>query len=656
MSRGFTSNYRISLLATLTFLVFFGLGVRLVYLHVIDRDQLLESVEKARRQVIPLTARRGDILDTHLGILATSRPLIVLWVDPQMVKPEDLKKLPDLARLLDMPIEKVRTIFLTKVRTPGAKVSEEHKTDSGLVFDFRADQKSAEKVSTEATDDDSTVLDDADENGNRPIRYAVISHQISEGTYAQIQKLDIKGIGGNRVYRRAYPQNGLAAHVVGYVDAQGHPAVAMERYADFFLHGEDGWVESEKDGKRQELAQFRSRSVPAADGYSVVLTIDAAIQNMVEEELAAIAKKFDPKKATIIVSDPRTGYILALGNYPSFNLNEYSKVPKDELYRLRNIAVSDEYEPGSVFKIVATSAALDLGLVTPATTFDCTLEKAADNKGIMRNLPREDASDHFDKPLSVADIIKHSSNKGAAQLAMLMGDQKFYEYARRFGFGQLSGLPPLGGEQIGQMRSPKNWDGLTITRMPMGQGVAATPIQMHDAMSAIASGGTLLEPLLIREILDPHGDLVYRFGRRERGRVMTAQTARTMARLLMGVASKEGTAPEAEIPGYEVAGKTGTAQKIVPMTLASGRTIGVYSDHHHVGSFVGFFPASQPRVAISVIVDDADAKCPGNVAYGHVVAAPSFKRLAEKLISYLDIKPPYEVNRNRGLAMGGAGL
>jgi cell division protein FtsI/penicillin-binding protein 2 len=204
------------------------------------------------------------------------------------------------------------------------------------------------------------------------------------------------------------------------------------------------------------------------------------------------------------------------------------------------------------------------------------------------------------------------------------------------------------------MRPPERWDSLTITRMPMGQSVAASALQMHQAMEVIASGGVLLRPQIIAQIRDAQGGVVYRFDRSEVRRVISPATARTMARLLMGVASKAGTAETAEIPGYEVAGKTGTAQKLLPVTTASGATVLRYSERHHVASFVGFLPASRPQLDISVIIDDADAHCPGGVAYGAKVAAPVFKRLAERLIAYEDIRPPVGTEAVRALALGGA--
>jgi cell division protein FtsI/penicillin-binding protein 2 len=376
---------------------------------------------------------------------------------------------------------------------------------------------------------------------------------------------------------------------------------------------------------------------------------------MAEDELATIAAKYEPEKATIIVSDPQTGFILAMANYPSFDLNSFNKLSRVDQTRMRNIAVADEYEPGSVFKIVAVSGALNEGLVTTGTEFDCTLEKI-DYNGITRSLPHEDASDHFDHPLTVAQILEKSSNKGAAQLAMTLGDRRFYDYARAFGFGQRTGFP-IGGETPGKLKPPEKWDSMTITRMPIGQSVTATPLQMQQAMGVIASGGMLLKPQIIHQVRDADGKLVYTFLRMDVRRVISEQTARTMARLLMTVASAEGNAPEAAISGFEVAGKTGTANKLVPVVLASGVTVPRYSDRHHVASFIGFFPAmARPgdrQLAIAVIVDDADARCPGGVAYGHTVAAPVFKHLAERLIPYCNIRPQIDNEPPRSLVLGG---
>jgi cell division protein FtsI/penicillin-binding protein 2 len=637
--------------------MFAGLEVRLVWLHVVDRDELLRSVGEARRQLSVDYARRGDILDARGALLATSRSIVVLGVDPQSVRKEDLARLPQLAALLGMAPSDLERTCMTKTRPAAAAADPRSKPAAAMVITLGPAAALEAAPDSEAPNRDDTELDEPDREGNRPIRWAKLSDQVPESVYTQVAKLGIHGVYGSRVYRRDYPHNEMAAHIIGYVDREERPVAGIEHFADFYLRGENGWLESERDGRSHELAQFRTREAPASDGFSVSLSIDATIQHMAEDELVAIAAKYEPEKATIIVSDPQTGFILGLANYPSFDLNSFNKLARADQRRMRNIAVADEYEPGSVFKIVAVSGALNEGLVTTGTKFDCTLEKI-DYNGITRSLPREAAGDHFDQPLTVAEIIEKSSNKGAAQLAMTLGDSRFYNYARAFGFGQRTGFP-VGGEVPGKLKSPDKWDSLTITRIPMGQSVTATALQMQQAMGVIANGGMLLKPQIIHQVHDSRGELVYTFGRVEVRRVISEQTALTVARLLTGVVSSEGNATEAAIPGFEIAGKTGTANKLVPFELESGVTVPRYSDRHHVASFIGFFPAvvrhrGDRQVAIAVIIDDADARCPGGVAWGHLVAAPVFKHLGERLIPYLDIRPQVDNEGPRALAMGGA--
>ncbi len=586
MSRGFASNYRIVLLAAGIFLSFGGVGARLVQLHVLDRDELLKYVQQARRSFVVENARRGNIRDARGEILATSLTLTDVGLDPQMLRPEDEARWPDLARLLRISVADVRAAASRRAG-PAAGAGPEPK----------------------------------------PVQWVKLAEGVDESVYDQVRQLDIRGVYGNRSYRRVYPHNAMAAHLIGFVNKENEPAAGVERYMDFFLRGHDGWRESERDGRRQELAQFQTREVPPVDGYDVVLSIDSFVQHVLENELQEIARTYAPQKATIIVSDAQTGYILGLANYPGFNLNEFNKAPLDVQ---RNYAAADVFEPGSTFKIVAASAALNERLVTPESAFDCSLTEVTYHGRHLR-LPRED-HDHPFQEMSVADIVGRSSNRGAAQLAMLLGDQRFFNYVRAFGFGEKTGFP-FGGEVDGLLAPPQDWDGLTITRMPMGQSIAATPLQVHFAMAAIANGGLLLHPQLFRQVRDENGSLVFDFSELPHRRVISERTAQTMARLLRGVVSPNGTAPRAAIPGFEIAGKTGTSQKVID---------GRYSNRHHVASFVGFFPASRPRLVISVIVDDADARCPGGTAYGAAVAAPAFKQVAEQLIQYLDIKPVVE--------------
>ncbi len=615
MSKGFATN-RLTLLAIGVLACFVTVGVRLVFLHVLDREDLLRFVDKARRQIVVEHARRGTILDAHGNLLATSRSEITVAVDPWALdeylesdtnearrsrkRTEEVAKRSQLATLLGMPLADVEKAFAPGLRS----IKPENDTRDGKV------------------------------DGQTKDRWVKLREAVDEPTFDKIAALNIRGLTFERAYRRVYPSGSLAAQVIGYVNKEGLPVTGAEHHFDLYLKGQDGWIESEKDGARRELAQFRSREVPVQDGNNVVLSIDAVVQHIIEDELKAIAVKYTPHFATIIASDPMTGAILGMANYPSYDLNNYSKAPLDAQ---RNYAVTDMIEPGSTFKIVAIGAALNEGLVTPLSRFDCGIT-TIDYKGHTLKLPKEDEPFGM---LSVADIVAHSSNRGAAQLAMLMGEQRFYEYARLYGFGQPTGFG-LGGEIRGQLAAPERWDGLTITRMPMGHSVAATPLQIHMAMSAVANGGVLLRPQIIKEIRDANGVVIRTFGPEKRGTVLKSSTAAQLAQLLTGVV-REGTAKGFDIPGFEVAGKTGTTQKLVD---------GKYVTNRHVSSFVGFFPASRPEVVLSVIVDDAHMPN-GGVAYGRAVAAPAFHHIAEQLIQYLEIKPVMPATPNVLAMQGG---
>lgn len=629
MSKGFASSYRIVLLASGLLVCFGGLGVRLVWLHVIDRDSLLKTITRVRHQLIPEVARRGDILDARGALLATSSSRRVVGVDPTMLRPQDQRLWPELAALIGMPEPELRRIFLTKYREPApttpAFAASAVAKPAGLVLNFDSPVVRTPPVSGEEAEgaDDTEVDPTPDEKGRRMIRWAKLRDDIPEKLYGEIMKLGIKGVYGDHVYRRTYPNQQLAAHIVGYVNKQEEAVAGMEAYADFYLRGQNGWRVGERDGRNRELPQFLARRVPPSDGYAVQLSIDTIVQDIVEQELTYIATKFEPLKASIIVSDPRTGFILAMGNYPTFDPNEYNKVPTSEQVRMKNVAVADIYDPGSVFKIVPAAGALEERLVVPQKVFNCDIEKIV-HRGRTIPLPGED---HHMGELSVSEIISHSSNRGAAQLGILLGEERLHRYAQLFGFGAKLGFP-VGGEVSGKLNPYKSWYPIDITRIPMGHSISSTVLQMHQAMTVIAAGGVLLRPQVIREIRDASNEVVYRFDRAELWRAVSAQTASQVATMLTGVARKGGTAAEAAIEGFDVAGKTGTSQKFID---------GEWSRKHHIASFVGFFPAANPQIAISVVVDDADHKAPGGVAYGRTVAAPSFKRLGERLIPICNV-------------------
>jgi cell division protein FtsI (penicillin-binding protein 3) len=603
-TRGIAHNLRLYLVAGAVVLCFGVVAHRLVELHVLKREHFLEQIQGSRNRVVAEPARRGDIYDARGDLLATSKTDITLAIDPWAL-PEKIEAQKFPARMARYEADQ-----------------RERRARLAALLEMPADE--LEKLFTPAWKDiphEDDINDDV-VDGRAQVRFVKLREGVTEEQFAKINGLRVAGLTHERRYRRVYPHRELAAHVIGFVNKEDVPSGGVEAFADQYLKGLAGWREIERDGKRVELAQFRNREVPASDGWSVVLSIDTAVQYIVEQELASLVEKFKPQKATIIVSDPHTGFLLALANYPSFDLNQFGTTPLD---KQRNIAAADLVEPGSTFKIVSIAGALNEGIVNPATKFDCTLDSIIYN-GKPRRFMRDDH--RYDHALTLAEVIAKSSNIGTAQVGMLLGERRIFDYAHAFGFGERSGYP-LGREEPGILADPVKWSGIDITRIPAGYSIAATPLQIHYGMGVIASGGKLLRPQVVRQVRDSRGEAIYSFRPSERRTAIAPATAEAMARMLQRVVSVDGTAKVAVIPGYEVAGKTGTAQKLID---------GRYSARNHVGSFVGFFPASNPRVLMTVIVDDGRPPT-GGTGYGSVVAAPSFKKIAEQLIPYLDIKP-----------------
>lgn len=577
MNPPFVSGFRFSLLLLTVFVCFSILGGRLYYLHVIKATELASIVEATRRNVEVLPARRGNIVDRRGNLLAVNRAFIQIGVDPHFLREQDREKWAELARLVELPYDELRVRMETRYRRG--------RSDFG---------------------------DDMEQ-----IRWRLLNEGVEESRFEKITALDIRGVYGNRFYRRTYPSNELAAHVLGFVNREQTAVMGVEQHLDFYLRGEPGWRETERDGRRRELVQFRHREMPPKDGFHVELTIDSVIQHMVERELAALAERFSPEGATIIVSEPHTGHILALANYPTFNLNEFNLAPLDHQ---RNRAITDTLEPGSTFKIVPTAGALEERLVTPMTVFDCSQTHV-----MVGNYRARLPSDH--RPfgnMTVAEIVAQSSNRGVAFMAVQMGRQRMYNYSRAFGFGQRTGLPMI-GEVNGTLHPINRWDGLTITRLPIGHAISATPMQIHQATATLANDGVRMRPRLIERVFDHEGKTIFSYPPEAEQRVVSAETARTMGMMLLDAVGPRGTARRAEIPGFEVAGKTGTTRKLVN---------GQYSNREHVASFTGYFPVSQPRIVMTIIVDNPS----GTTSYGGVVAAPSFRTIGEELIAYLGIR------------------
>ena len=581
MSKAFVSTARAALVSSAVAFAFCVLIGRLFYLHVWEQEALLEHVESNRRMVQIIEARRGNVVDNRGNLLATTHTRIDLGVDPQSVRETDREKFTELASLIDQPLEKVIRAIETKTRK-----GSDH----------------AQAVSL--------------------IKWAYLAKGLDEDTYDKVRELGIKGVYGNRKYSRTYPSGKLAAHVLGYVNHEETPVTGVERFFDYYLRGQDGWRETERDGRRRELAQFRAREVAPADGLNVALSVDLMVQHIVEQEVARLAAEYNPESVSVIVSEPSTGAVMAMANYPTYDPNEFYNTKKYPIDSQRNRALTDLIEPGSTFKIVPAAAALNEGIVAPEDIFQTGVERVS-YKGRSLKLP----SDHhtYDS-LSMHDIVVKSSNRGAAHLGLILGENRLHDYAEAFGFGEKTGFD-LGGEVSGTLHSVKNWDGLTITRLPMGHAVSATPMQIHGAMSVIANKGVLMEPLIAERVFDAAGNDIVHFSPKAKHRVVSTEVAQAVADMLVDVVGKDGTARKAAIDNYSVAGKTGTTQKIVN---------GKYSRQHHVASFSGFFPANKPALVITVVVDEPQLK---GVGYGGSVSAPAFRNIAEACIAYLGIRP-----------------
>ena len=416
-----------------------------------------------------------------------------------------------------------------------------------------------------------------------------------------VKKLDITGVATTSEPRRVYPQKTLAGQLVGSVGVDNYGLTGIEQSLESRLHGTDGRRKIVNDALGEPVSIVDEKRAVA--GKDVRLTIDAAIQQRVESVLAGVGQTFQPKGATALVLDPRNGEILALANYPSIDPSDPGS--GDE-YARQNRAVQASYEPGSTFKAVTVSGALEEHLVTPQTVFDLPPTLQVADREISESHPRGPLT------LSTSDILAQSSNVGAIKVGLKMGANRFDKWVRRFGFGSTTGLG-LPGESGGLVMRPENYSGSSMGNMPIGQGIAVTPMQMATAYTAIANDGVLRPPYVIRgQAPSPK-------------RVLSKRTSDQVSKMLEGVLAAGGTAEAAAVEGYTLAGKTGTSEKAIP---------GGYSKTDFIASFIGFAPAESPRLLVSVMVDT-----PLGDIYGGTVAAPAFERIMEFALPYLKIPP-----------------
>ena len=459
---------------------------------------------------------------------------------------------------------------------------------------------------------------------NVPAPYIVLKSRVPENAASDLSKQlverKMRGVFFEEEATRVYPNDQMLCHILGYVNGENAGVEGIERTMDGFLRGHDGFRYTERDRTGKEIVPYRGQEREAHNGNNVSLTIDMGLQNIVETELDAAIKQFHPKNATIILMQPKTGEILALANRPNYNLNAQDDVPEDHR---RNRAIADIIEPGSTFKIVTTAAALTEKIVHPDTMINC-------ENGYFAAVKLHDHRPFPD--LSVHDILVRSSNIGVAKLGIQLGDQKLYEYVRRFGFGERTGVN-LPGEIKGLLRPPHLWTKFSITRIPMGQEVGATPLQVTTAMCAIANGGHLMMPQIIHDITDDQGHTITQFPPQEVRVVASEAATKAVREALVEVVGPKGTAALARVVGFKVAGKTGTAQKYDPVTHLP-------SHDRYVVSFAGFMPANDPAFVCLVVLDEAQVAHDKN--YGGMVAAPIFSRIGEKAARYLGLKASEE--------------
>ncbi|MDD5678999.1 MAG: penicillin-binding protein 2 [Kiritimatiellae bacterium] len=456
---------------------------------------------------------------------------------------------------------------------------------------------------------------------NRPERQFVYvtgyGHVLEDNQAAALERAKLPGVFLKDAMVRSYPRGTSLCHVLGYVnlEPERNGCAGVEQRWDRYLRGVPGLLVSERDGRRHELYDRRLLEIKARPGANVMLTIDQYVQYIVERALENAMREQRAKAAWAIVERVHTGEILAMANLPAFDPHAFRATEPDIM---RNNCIANNYEPGSTFKVTVVAAALNEKLVAPAQIFDC-------ENGTWFYKRRALHDFHPYGNLSVADIIKKSSNIGAAKIAVLLGNQRLYAYLKQFGIGECTGIE-LPGEETGLLWPVSKWTSISPTRIAIGHEVAVTALQMLGVLCTIANDGVRMKPHIIQQVTDADGRVLYQQFPVAVSQPIRPDTARLMKSLLVRVTEEGGTGARARVEGYTVGGKTGTAQKAIP---------GGYSDTLNMSSFMGFIPAEDPELAIIVVLDEPS----NNVRTGGYVAGPVFKEIAEQSVRYLDIAP-----------------
>ncbi len=545
-----------------------GISARLVYLQISKHEKLVARAHKQQQEAIETSPTRGLLLDRQERELARTIDTISVFVAPdEFDKNED-------------------------------RAIEEIGCTAGILSSvLNLDQRTLVNQILEA------------KGGGR--RFVWIARRIAPNQAQMLEKMDLAGFHTRKEPKRFYPNGSLAANVLGYVGLDGNGLGGIEQVYNQKITGEPGKLFIEKDSRGRA---YESTEIPGRPGQTVILTIDQSIQYQAEVALTTAIQQSGAKAGTAIVLDPHSGEILALANSPTFDPND---VGAAKPAARANWALQNIYEPGSTFKIVAFSAAIEKRLAKPDDHIDCQMGSITVAKRLIHD-------HHAFGSLTIADALAKSSNVAAIKLGLRVGDPTMYEYITRFGFGSRTGIE-LPGETAGLVRPLNRWLPSSIGSVAIGQEVGVTPLQMVAAFGVLANDGLRVAPHLIREIRNASGVVAYH-PTPEESRVISKETASTLRGMLEGVTLK-GTAKKAQLDGYTAAGKTGTAQKIDAKTKT-------YSKTKFVASFVGFAPVNNPAVVIIIVIDE-----PGGSYHGGDVAAPVFRQIAEQILPGMGVVP-----------------
>jgi cell division protein FtsI (penicillin-binding protein 3) len=531
---------------------------RLVQLQVIRHEEFVQQALQRQQVTRSVLAPRGVIYDSHMDELATSVSVSTVVAEPRNIGDKIKEAARGLAAILNLDYEEL----LAKMTDPARQ------------------------------------------------SFMVVQRRIDPKDEARIESLGIKGVYLVEESMRAYPNRELACQVLGFVNMIGDGGAGVEIQYDQELKGVPGQISFDVDARRRS---FRGKiEKPPVQGHSLVLSIDKSIQYIAERELAAGVQNASAARGTAIVMETNTGRILALATYPSYNCNTYNDYSPDFW---RNRAISDFIEPGSTFKVVVATAALEEKLTQPDEQIDCQMGTITVSNHVFH--------DHQAYGLlTFNEILEKSSNIGAAKLGLRLGEERLYEALRTFGFGTKTGID-LPGEIVGLVRHWKQWSGLSVAAISFGQEVGVTSLQIMNAINAIANGGYRVCPSVVDRIIDQDGNLV-RVNKTDPIRIMRPETAAAVRNAFEGVVLR-GTGRKAALEGYRAAGKTGTAQKIVD---------GHYSSTKYVASFIGFSPLPQPRITVLVQIDE-----PKGGIYGGDISAPIFRAIAQEALLQLRVPP-----------------